>query len=93
MWVFFTRRLRLWLLAAVAGPLLGWALNRAGRRLEQRNGESRVSRGLQSAGQQLKKRRTSNGGHTRPVGSGHAEDLASANQKVLDRARGRRRPR
>lgn len=65
MWVFFTRRLRLWLLAAVAGPLLGWALNRAGRRLEQRHGQSRVSRGLQTAGQRLTKRKSSNGGPPR----------------------------
>lgn len=91
MWVFFTRRLRLWLFATVAGPLLGWAVRRAGRRLEQRHGETRLSRGLEAAGQRLAKKKGSTGGHIRPVDSGHAPDLATENQQVLDRFQGRQR--
>ncbi len=63
MWVFFTRRLRRWLLPAVAGPILGWTLSRAVRQLEQRHGQTRISRGLHTAARQLTKRRDSNNTH------------------------------
>lgn len=43
MWVLVTRRLRLRLLTAVAWPILRWTFNRAGRHLEQRHGQTRVS--------------------------------------------------
>ncbi len=62
MWVLVTRRLRLWLLVAVAGPTLRWALNRAGQHLERHHGQTRASRGLQTAARQLPKRKKSNGG-------------------------------
>ena len=57
MWVLFTRRLRMWLLASVALPLIGWLLGRVGTALEQRRGPSRVSRTLVSAGDKVRRRR------------------------------------
>ncbi len=90
MWLFLTRRLRILLFAAVAGPILGWALNRAGRKLAQRNGETRVSRGLQTAGRHLNKQQGAKSDHIRPVDSGHADDLATDNQQVLADYEGRR---
>ncbi len=46
MWALFSTRLRTWLLVAVAVPLAG----AAARRLEKRNGPTRLSRGLFSVG-------------------------------------------
>ena len=50
MWLFFTRRLRMWLILTVVVPLATGVLRRLGRRLEQRNGPSSVSRALLRAG-------------------------------------------
>ncbi|MDQ1661042.1 MAG: hypothetical protein QOJ68_1022 [Blastococcus sp.] len=50
MWLFFTRRLRMWLLLTVVVPLATGLLRRAGRTLEARSGPSRVSRALLGAG-------------------------------------------
>ena len=50
MWLFFTRRLRMWLILTVVVPLTTGLLRRIGRRLERRNGPSSVSRALLKAG-------------------------------------------
>ena len=50
MWLFFTRRLRMWLILTVVVPLATGVLRRLGRRLEQRNGPSSASRALLRAG-------------------------------------------
>jgi hypothetical protein len=50
MWLFFTRRLRMWLILTVVVPLTTGLLRRIGRRLEQRNGSSGISRALLKAG-------------------------------------------
>ena len=50
MWLFFTRRLRVWLILTVVVPLATGLLRRVGRGLEARSGPSRVSRSLLGAG-------------------------------------------
>lgn len=50
MWLFFTRRLRMWLILTVVVPLTTGVLRRAGRALERRRGPSGVSRALLKAG-------------------------------------------
>jgi hypothetical protein len=50
MWLFFSRRLRLWLILTVVVPLTTGLLRRVGRALERRNGSTRVSRTLHRAG-------------------------------------------
>ena len=50
MWLFLTRRLRMWLLLTVVVPLTTGLLRRVGRALERRRGPSAVSRSLLRAG-------------------------------------------
>jgi hypothetical protein len=50
MWLFFSRRLRMWLILTVVVPLTTGVLRKVGRRLERRNGPSAVSRALLKAG-------------------------------------------
>jgi hypothetical protein len=50
MWLFFSRRLRMWLILTVLVPLTSGLLRRVGRTLERRNGPNRVSRALLGAG-------------------------------------------
>ena len=50
MWLFLTRRLRMWLILTVVVPLASGVLRRLGRTLERRNGPSSVSRALLKAG-------------------------------------------
>jgi formate hydrogenlyase subunit 4 len=50
MWLFLTRRLRMWLILTVVVPLTTGVLRKVGRRLERRNGPSAVSRALLRAG-------------------------------------------
>ncbi|MCW2532997.1 MAG: uncharacterized protein JWP62_2567 [Blastococcus sp.] len=50
MWLFFSRRLRMWLILTVVVPLTAGLLRRLGRALERRNGSTRVSRALLKAG-------------------------------------------
>jgi hypothetical protein len=50
MWLFFTRRLRMWLILSIVVPLTTGLLRRIGARLERRNGPSTVSRALLKAG-------------------------------------------
>ena len=51
MWLFFTRRLRMWLILTVLVPLGSGLLRRLGVALERRNGPSGVSRALLKAGE------------------------------------------
>jgi hypothetical protein len=51
MWLFFTRRLRMWLILTVVVPLATGLLRRIGRMLERRNGPSGLSRTLLRAGE------------------------------------------
>jgi hypothetical protein len=50
MWLFFTRRLRMWLILTVLVPLATGLLRRIGRGLERPNGPNAVSRTLVRAG-------------------------------------------
>jgi hypothetical protein len=50
MWLFFSRRLRMWLILTVVVPLTSGLLHRVGRALERRNGSTGVSRALLKAG-------------------------------------------
>jgi hypothetical protein len=50
MWALLSTRLRTWLLLAVAVPLAGALARAIARRIERRNGPTRLSRGLYSAG-------------------------------------------
>jgi hypothetical protein len=53
MWLFLTRRLRMWLILSIAVPLTSGLLRRLGTALERRNGSTVVSRGL-SPGRRLR---------------------------------------
>ena len=59
MWLFFSRRLRLWLILTVVVPLTSGLLRRVGRSLERRRGPSGVSRALLRAGDLGDRARTS----------------------------------
>ena len=50
MWLFLTRRLRVWLILTVVVPLTTGLLRRLGRMIENRRGPSGVSRTLIRAG-------------------------------------------
>ena len=46
MWLFFSRRLRMWLILTVVVPITTGLLRRVGRSLERRNGSTGLSRAL-----------------------------------------------
>ncbi len=50
MWLFFSRRLRMWLILTVLVPLTSGLLRRVGRTVERRHGPNRISRALLGAG-------------------------------------------
>jgi formate hydrogenlyase subunit 4 len=50
MWLFLTRRLRMWLVLTVVVPLASGLLRRLGHALERRNGPGTVSNALVKAG-------------------------------------------
>ncbi|MDK3255054.1 hypothetical protein [Blastococcus capsensis] len=50
MWLFLTRRLRMWLVLSVVVPLATGVLRRLGRALERRRGPAAVSNALLAAG-------------------------------------------
>jgi hypothetical protein len=50
MWLFLTRRFRMWVLLTVLAPLTISVLRRLGLALEKRNGPNAVSNGLLRAG-------------------------------------------
>lgn len=59
MWLFLTRRLRMWLILTVLVPLATGVLRRLGRALERRRGPSTVSNALLKAGDLGDRARTS----------------------------------
>lgn len=46
MWAFFSARFRMWLILAVAAPLLGWVSGKLGDAIVARRGPNNVSRAL-----------------------------------------------
>ena len=58
MWAFFSARLRMWLILAVAAPLLGWLLGKVGDVIESRRGPNTVSTVLQTGRRWLQRRTT-----------------------------------
>ena len=56
MWALLSTRLRTWLLIAVALPLAGALASAVARRLERRNGSTKLSRALQTAGDMAARR-------------------------------------
>jgi hypothetical protein len=50
MWLFFTRRLRTWLIVTLLLPLATGLLRRLGQTLERRNGPTTISNGLLRVG-------------------------------------------
>ena len=46
MWAFASRRFRTYLLFAIGAPVAGWVLNKVGEEIEQRTGETPVTRTL-----------------------------------------------
>jgi hypothetical protein len=65
MWLFFSRRLRMWLILTVLVPLGTGLLRRVGRTLERRNGSSTLSRALLKAGDVGDRARAALGGGRR----------------------------
>lgn len=58
MWAFLSARLRMWLILAVAAPLVGWLLGKAGDAIEARRGPSTLTRVLQQGRVWLRRRST-----------------------------------
>jgi hypothetical protein len=50
MWLFLTRRFRMWVILTVLAPLVTAVLRGIGQALEKRNGPTAVSNGLLKAG-------------------------------------------
>lgn len=65
MWLFLTRRLRMWVLLTVLAPLATRVLSGLGRALERRTGPSVVSNGLLKAGDLGERARRGLGGRPR----------------------------
>jgi hypothetical protein len=59
MWAFLSARFRLWLVMAVAAPVVGWLLGRAGDLIEARRGPNALSNVLKTGRSWL--RRSSRG--------------------------------
>jgi hypothetical protein len=56
MWALLSTRLRTWLLFAIAVPVAGAVARSVARRLERRNGPTRLSRVLHTAGNAASRR-------------------------------------
>jgi hypothetical protein len=65
MWLFLTRRFRMWVLLTVLAPLATGVLRRIGQALERRNGPTAVSNGLLKAGDVGERARVKLGGKPR----------------------------
>jgi len=65
MWLFLTRRLRMWLILTVLVPIASGVLRRLGQAVERRNGPNAVSRGLLQASTLGEKARAKLGGGRR----------------------------
>jgi hypothetical protein len=65
MWLFLTRRLRMWVLLTVLAPLATTVFRGLGRALERRTGPSVVSNGLIRVGELGERARVTLGGRPR----------------------------
>ena len=65
MWLFLTRRFRMWVILTVLAPLGTRVLRSLGQTLERRNGPSAVSNGLLNAGDVGERARIRLGGKPR----------------------------
>ena len=65
MWLFLTRRFRMWVLLTVLAPLATTAFRGLGRALERRTGPTVVSNGLLKAGDLGERARVTLGGRPR----------------------------
>jgi hypothetical protein len=65
MWLFLTRRFRMWVILTVLAPLATKVLRRLGQTLERRNGPTPVSNGLLKAGDVGERARVKLGGKPR----------------------------
>jgi hypothetical protein len=65
MWLFLTRRFRMWVLLTVLAPFATRLLRRLGQTLERRNGPTPVSNGLLKAGDVGERARVKLGGKPR----------------------------
>jgi len=65
MWLFLTRRFRMWVILTVLAPLATKVLRRLGQTLERRNGPTAVSNGLLKAGDLGERARVKLGGKPR----------------------------
>ena len=65
MWLFLTRRFRMWVILTVLAPFAVRVLRQLGQTLERRNGPNAVSNGLLKAGDLGDKARVRLGGKPR----------------------------
>jgi hypothetical protein len=65
MWLFLTRRFRMWVILTLLAPLATNVLRRLGQTLEKRNGPTAVSNGLLKAGDLGERARVKLGGKPR----------------------------
>ena len=65
MWLFLTRRFRMWVLLTFLAPLATGVLRRLGQALERRNGPTALSNGLLKAGDVGEQARVKLGGKPR----------------------------
>jgi hypothetical protein len=65
MWLFLTRRFRMWVILTVLAPFAVRVLRQLGQTLERRNGPSTISNGLLKAGDLGDKARVRMGGKPR----------------------------
>ncbi|HWM57535.1 MAG TPA: hypothetical protein VNO83_06860 [Pseudonocardia sp.] len=56
MWAFLSARLRMWLIVAVAAPLLGWLLGKIGDLIESRRGPTALTKVLKMGREWLRGR-------------------------------------
>jgi hypothetical protein len=56
MWAFLSARLRMWLIMAIAAPLVGWLLGRIGDLIEARRGPNALSSVLKTGRDWLRRR-------------------------------------
>lgn len=73
MWLFLSRRLRAYVLLALGAPLIAWALDAVGRRIEARGGPTRASRVLRWGGRRLRRKARGPLRHTGEQADGHPE--------------------
>lgn len=72
MWAFFSKRLRMWLVLAVAVPVVGWVLGKVADLVESRRGPSGFTRTLRSGSGWLNNRARG------PLAARHAADPTGA---------------